>query len=474
MTNNKATRIERDTLGEIEVPADRYWGAVTQRALNNFPILPEQFRMPTEIIRAYALIKKACAWANHELGVLDKEKAHWIMQVCDEILQGKLDDHFPLPIWQTGSGTHTNMNVNEVIANRAHVLRGGKLTDHPKFLHPNDDVNRSQSSNDTFPTAIHIAAYQRIQDVLTALDRLREAITQKAREFARFVKVGRTHLMDAVPVTLGQEFQGYDAQLSYAQNHLEAALTLLQELPLGGTAVGTGLNTPPGFAEKAISKIAEWTGLPFRPARNRFAGLAGHEPIVAAMGGLRVLAVALFKIANDLRLLNSGPRTAIGEIRLPANEPGSSIMPGKVNPTQPEMMTMLAIQVMAYDQAVAVAASQGHLELNVFKPLIAYNVITAAKLLSKAMDVFREKCIAGIEPVPERMRHHLEQSLMLVTALTPHIGYDKAAEIAKKAFAEHKTLKQSAVELGYLTEEEFDRIVRPEQMAFPHGNQSPE
>ncbi len=458
-------RIERDTLGEVKVPADKYWGAVTQRSLNNFPIGDERFRMPMEVIYAYAYIKKAAAYANNKLEVLDDERAELIMRVADEILEGKLDEHFPLKVWQTGSGTQTNMNVNEVIANRGHVIKGGKLTDKEKFLHPNDHVNRSQSSNDTFPTAMHIAAYiKTVEYFLPRVQFLYDTLKKKSDDYMKIVKIGRTHFMDAVPLTLGQELSGYVAQLEYGIEAVRSALDHVLELPLGGTAVGTGLNAPDGFDKLAISKIAEWTGYPFRPTRNKFAGLAGHEPLVNLHNAIKTLAVAFFKIANDIRILSSGPRCGIGEINLPANEPGSSIMPGKVNPTQSEMATMVAAQVMGNDVALTLGSKTGHMELNVFKPMIIYNVLTSLQLLADAMDSFARRAIIGMTPNDYRIKMHLEQSLMLVTALTPYIGYEKAAQIAKKAYAENKTLREVAIELGYLSPEEFDDIVRPEKM----------
>ena len=455
-------RIEKDTMGTIEVPADKYWGAQTQRSLQNFRI-GEQ-KMPKEIIYAFAVLKKAAALTNHECGVLPKEKADVIAQVCDEILAGKLDDHFPLVVWQTGSGTQSNMNVNEVIANRAIEILGGELGS-KKPIHPNDDVNKSQSSNDTFPTAMHIAAYQILHEhTLPNLQKLQESLARKSRDFMPIVKIGRTHLMDATPLTLGQEFSGYASQLEHGILAVKNTLAHLSELALGGTAVGTGINTPPGFAEKVAEKIAELTGLPFVTARNKFAALAAHDAVVEAHGALKTVAASLMKIANDIRLLASGPRCGIGEIILPANEPGSSIMPGKVNPTQAEAMTMVCAQVFGNDVAVNVGGMNGHFELNVFKPVMIYNLLMSARLLGDACDSFNRNCVVGIEPNHERIRQNLQNSLMLVTALNPVIGYDKAAEVAKKAHKEGTTLKEAAVSLGYLTAEEFDRYVVPEKM----------
>ncbi|MBX5438877.1 MAG: class II fumarate hydratase [Thermoflavifilum sp.] len=458
-------RIEKDTLGEVRVPADVYWGAQTERSLENFPIARDINRMPTEIIRAFAYLKKAAALTNADLGVLSKEKADLIARVCDEILAGKLDDQFPLVVWQTGSGTQTNMNVNEVIANRAHVLQGGKLTDYPKVLHPNDDVNKSQSSNDTFPTAMHIAAYKMLMEVtLPGLEKLRDTLAEKAKAFWKIVKIGRTHFMDATPLTLGQEFSGYVSQLDHGVRAIKHTLPHLAELALGGTAVGTGINTPPGYAEKVAQKIAELTGYPFVTAENKFESLAAHDAIVEAHGALKTVAVSLMKIANDIRMLSSGPRCGIGEIHLPENEPGSSIMPGKVNPTQCEALTMVAAQVMGNDVAINIGGSNGHFELNVFKPVIIYNFLHSAKLIGQACVSFNDHCAVGIEPIQENIQRHLQNSLMLVTALNPKIGYYKAAEIAQKAHREHKTLKQAAIELGYVTAEEFDQWVDPLKM----------
>ncbi len=456
-------RKERDSLGYVEVPADKYWGAQTQRSLMNFRI--GGHRMPIEIIRAFAILKKAAALTNHELGVLDEEKAHLIARVCDEILEGRHDDQFPLVVWQTGSGTQTNMNVNEVIANRGHVLRGGKLTDEQKFLHPNDDVNKSQSSNDTFPTAMHIAAVQKLHELtLPGMVQLRDTLKNKALAFKEIVKIGRTHFMDATPLTLGQEFSGYVSQLNHGIRAIKHALPHLYELALGGTAVGTGLNAPKGYAERVAERIAELTGYPFFSAPNKFEALAAHDAIVEAHGALKTVAVALMKIGNDIRMLASGPRCGIGEITIPANEPGSSIMPGKVNPTQAEALTMVAAQVLGNDVAINMGGATGHFELNVFKPLLIFNFLMSAQLIGDACRNFEEKCARGIEPNHRRIEEHLRQSLMLVTALNTRIGYDKAAQIAKKAWAEDKTLKQAALELGWLTEQQFDEWVRPEKM----------
>ncbi|GAB4260630.1 MAG: class II fumarate hydratase [Saprospiraceae bacterium] len=457
------TRKEKDTMGIVEVPADAYWGAQTQRSFQNFKIGGQ--RMPVEVIRAFAILKKAAALTNHELGVLPKEKKDLIVQVCDEILAGKLDDQFPLVVWQTGSGTQSNMNVNEVIANRAHVLSGGKLTDEKKVLHPNDDVNKSQSSNDTFPTAMHIAAYKILVDVtLPGLETLRNTLAAKSEEFMKVVKIGRTHLMDATPLTVGQELSGYVAQLDHGMKAIRNSMAHLSELALGGTAVGTGLNTPKGYAELVAKKIAELSGLPFVSAPNKFESLAAHDAIVEAHGALKTVAASLFKIANDIRLLASGPRCGIGELKIPENEPGSSIMPGKVNPTQSEAMTMAMAQVFGNDVAINVGGMNGHFELNVFKPVMIYNFLMSARLIGDACMSFNDHCAVGIEPNYERIKYHLNNSLMLVTALNTHIGYDNAAKIAKKAHAEGKTLKQAALELGLLTEEQFNEWVRPEKM----------
>jgi fumarate hydratase class II len=457
-------RIEKDTMGEVQVPADKYWGAQTERSRNNFRIGPEA-SMPKEIIYAFAYLKKAAAHANHDLGVLDAAKRDLISQVCDEILAGKLDDQFPLVIWQTGSGTQSNMNANEVIAYRGHVITGGQLTDEKKALNPNDDVNKSQSSNDTYPTAMHIAAYKlTVENTLPGIQRLRDSLAKKSAEFANIVKTGRTHFMDATPLTLGQEFGGYVQQLDNSMRAVRNALEMVRELALGGTAVGTGLNTPAGYDVLVAEKIAGFTGLPFVTAPNKFEALAAHDAMVELSGALKRAAVSLMKIANDIRMLSSGPRCGIGEIVIPDNEPGSSIMPGKVNPTQPEALTMVCAQVMGNDVAVSIGGSNGHFELNVFKPLIAANVLQSARLIGDACVSFAEKCADGITANEPVIKQHLENSLMLVTALNPHIGYYKAAEIAKKAHKEGKTLKAAAVETGYLTSEQFDEWVRPEDM----------
>ncbi len=457
-------RIEHDTMGEVKVPADKYWGAQTQRSKMNFKIGPAA-SMPHEIIEAFAYLKKAAALTNSELGVLDNEKAKLIAQVADEILEGKLNDNFPLVIWQTGSGTQSNMNVNEVIANRGHVLKGGKLTDSKKFLHPNDDVNKSQSSNDTFPTAMHIAAYKMIvETTIPGVEMLRNALDEKAKAFKDIVKTGRTHWMDATPLTLGQEFSGYVAQLDYGLKALKATLEHLSELALGGTAVGTGLNTPKGYDVKVAAKIAELTGFPFKTAPNKFESLSAHDAIVEASGALKQLAVSLMHIGNNIRYLASGPRCGIGEINLPANEPGSSIMPGKVNPTQNEALTMVCAQVIGNDVAISTGGMQGHFQLNVFKPVMIHNLLESARLLGDACVSFTKNAVVGIEPNKERIEHHLNNSLMLVTALNTHIGYENAAKIAKKAHAEGKTLREAALELGLLTDEQFTEWVDPKKM----------
>jgi len=455
-------RIETDTMGEISVASDRYWGAQTQRSLENFVIGGQ--KMPLEVIRAFATLKKAAALINVELGVLPLEKSDVIARVCDEILAGKLDEHFPLVVWQTGSGTQSNMNVNEVISNRGIELMGGRVGS-KEPIHPNDDVNKSQSSNDTFPTAMHIAAYQLIvQHTLPHMQRLKETLEQKARSFMNIVKIGRTHLMDATPLTLGQEFSGYASQLKHAIQTVRNSLDHLSELALGGTAVGTGLNAPKGFAEKVAGKIAQLTGHPFKTAENKFESLAAHDALVEASGALKTAAVSLMKIANDIRLLASGPRCGIGEIIIPSNEPGSSIMPGKVNPTQAEAMTMVCAQVIGNDTAINIGGINGHFELNVFKPMMIFNLLNSARLLGDACDSFNKHCAAGIEPNHGRIRMHLENSLMLVTALNPHIGYEKAAQIAKKAHQEGLTLREASIQSGYVTDEEFSRYVVAEKM----------
>jgi fumarate hydratase class II len=457
-------RIEKDTMGEVQVPADKYWGAQTERSRNNFKIGHEA-SMPLEIVYAFAYLKKAAAQANHELGILPADKKQLIEQACDEILAGKLDDEFPLVIWQTGSGTQSNMNVNEVVAYRGHVLHGGKLADEKKFLHPNDDVNKSQSSNDTFPTAMHIAAYKQVVEItLPGMKNLRETLAQKSSSFKNIVKTGRTHFMDATPLTLGQAFSGFVQQVDQSIRAIKNSLEVVRELALGGTAVGTGLNAPKGYDVLVAQKIAELTGYPFITAPNKFEALSAHDAMVELSSALKRAAVSLMKIANDVRMLSSGPRCGIGELVIPDNEPGSSIMPGKVNPTQPEALTMVCAQVMGNDVAVTIGGATGHFELNVFKPLIAYNVLQSARLIGDACVSFNDKCAAGIEPNHEIIKKHLENSLMLVTALNTHIGYENAAKIAKKAHKENKTLRAAAVELGLLTSEQFDAWVRPEKM----------
>lgn len=456
-------RQEKDSLGIVEVPEDKYWGAQTQRSLENFKIGGQ--KMPLEVIHAFAILKKAAAFTNRDLGVLEDEKAELIDRVTGEILNGKLDDQFPLVVWQTGSGTQSNMNVNEVVANRAHVLQGGSLTDEKKVLHPNDDVNKSQSSNDTFPTAMHIAGYQKIvKKVVPALQRLRDEFAAKAEKFESIVKIGRTHFMDATPVTVGQELSSFVSQINHGIKTIESSLDHLSELALGGTAVGTGLNTPDGYDVKVAEHIARLTGFPFRTAENKFEALAAHDAIVEAHGALKTVAVSLMKIGNDIRMLASGPRCGIGEYSIPANEPGSSIMPGKVNPTQCEALTMAMAQVIGNDTTVSVSGMSGQFQLNVFKPVMIYNLLMSSDLIADACDSFRKHCIEGLEPNRARIKEHLNNSLMLVTALNTHIGYDKAAEIAKKAFKEHTTLREAALALNYLTEEEFDQWVRPEEM----------
>ena len=456
-------RIEKDTMGPIEVPANRYWGAQTERSRNNFKIGGQ--RMPDEVIKAFAILKKATALTNHELGVLPKEKCDIIARVCDEILEGKWDDEFPLVVWQTGSGTQSNMNVNEVIANRAHVLLGGTLLDEKKSIHPNDDVNKSQSSNDTFPTAMSIAAYKIITEhTIPNIEILQKTLADKANEFKGIVKIGRTHLMDATPLTLGQEFSGYASQLSHGIKAIKNTLSHLSELALGGSAVGTGLNVPKGYSELVAKKISELTGLPFVTAENKFEALAAHDAMVETSGALKTVAVSMMKIANDIRLLASGPRCGIREILIPENEPGSSIMPGKVNPTQSEAMTMVCAQVIGNDVAINVGGMTGHFELNVFKPVIIYNLLISARLIGDACNSFNEHCAIGIEPNMAAIKENLENSLMLVTALNTHIGYENAAKIAKKAHKEQKTLRQAALELGLLTDEQFTAWVQAEKM----------
>ena len=458
-------RIEKDTMGEVKVPANVYWGAQTQRSIDNFKIAQDINRMPKEIIKAFAYLKKAAALTNLDAGVLPKEKSDLIGQVCDEIIAGKLDDQFPLVVWQTGSGTQSNMNLNEVIAYRAHVIKGGSLSDKEKFLHPNDDVNKSQSSNDTFPTAMHIAAYQILtQTTIPGITALKNTLEAKSKEFMQIVKIGRTHFMDATPLTLGQEISGYVSQLNHGLKAINNTLAHLSELALGGTAVGTGINTPKGYSENVAKHIAKLTGLPFITAENKFEALAAHDAIVESHGALKTVAVSLMKIANDVRMLSSGPRSGIGEIFIPDNEPGSSIMPGKVNPTQSEALTMIAAQVMGNDVAINIGGSMGHFELNVFKPVMIYNYLHSARLIGDGCVSFNEKCAVGLAPIEANINKHVNNSLMLVTALNTKIGYYKAAEIAQKAHKEGTTLKEMAVKLGYVTPEEFDAWVIPKDM----------
>ena len=456
-------RIEKDSMGPVEVPADKYWGAQTQRSINNFKI--GNRKMPKEIITAFAYLKKAAALTNLDLGVLPQEKAQLIAQVCDEIIAGKLDDQFPLVIFQTGSGTQSNMNVNEVVANRSHVLNGNKLGEGQRLIHPNDDVNKSQSSNDTFPTAMHIAAYTTLIEVLIpGVSKLRDTLAQKSAAFMQTVKIGRTHWMDATPLTLGQEFSGYVSQLDHGLQAVKNTLPHLAEIALGGTAVGTGINAPKGYADLVAKKIASLTEYPFITAPNKFESLAAHDAVVEASGALKRLAVSLMKIANDIRVLASGPRSGIGEITIPANEPGSSIMPGKVNPTQIEAITMVCAQVVGNDTTITVGGMNGHFELNVFKPVMIDAFLESAGLLADACISFNDNCAIGIEANQEVIRENVSNSLMLVTALNTHIGYDKAAEIAKKAYNENTTLKMAALDLGYVAEEEFDQWVDPSKM----------
>lgn len=458
-------RIEKDTMGEVQVPVNALFGAQTQRSIENFKIAQDINRMPKEIIRAFAYLKKAAALTNFDAGVLPKEKLDLISRVCDEILEGKLDEAFPLVVWQTGSGTQSNMNVNEVIAYRAHVLNGGQLSDKDKVLHPNDDVNKSQSSNDTFPTAMHIAAYKMlVETTIPGLEKLRNTLAQKSKDFMNVVKIGRTHFMDATPLTLGQEFSGYVSQLDHGIKAIKNTLEHLSELALGGTAVGTGINTPPGYSENVAKHIAQLTGLPFITAKNKFESLAAHDAIVEAHGALKTVAVSLMKIANDIRMLSSGPRSGIGEIFIPDNEPGSSIMPGKVNPTQCEAMTMISAQVMGNDVSINIGGSMGHFELNVFKPMMIYNFLHSARLIGEGCVSFNDKCAVGIEPIEANIKKHVDNSLMLVTSLNTKIGYYKAAEIAQKAHKEGTTLKEMAVKLGYVTPEQFDEWVIPAKM----------
>jgi fumarate hydratase, class II len=458
-------RIEKDTMGEVQVPSTAYYGAQTQRSIDNFKIAQDINRMPKEIIRAFAYLKKAAAITNQQAGVLPKEKSDLIGKVADEILEGKLDEYFPLVVWQTGSGTQSNMNVNEVIAYRGHVMNGGQLTDKEKFLHPNDDVNKSQSSNDTFPTAMHIAAYKMLVEVtIPGIEKLRNTLAEKSKQFMQVVKIGRTHFMDATPLTLGQEFSGYVSQLDHGLKAIKNTLPHLSELALGGTAVGTGINTPPDYSVNVAKHIAGLTGLPFVTAENKFEALAAHDAIVESHGALKTIAVSLMKIANDIRMLSSGPRSGIGEIFIPDNEPGSSIMPGKVNPTQCEALTMIAAQVLGNDVAINIGGATGHFELNVFKPVMIYNFLHSARLIGDGCVSFNDKCATGIEPIAANIKKHVDNSLMLVTALNTKIGYYKAAEIAQKAHKEGTTLKEMAVKLGYVKPEEFDQWVKPEDM----------
>jgi fumarate hydratase class II len=460
-------RLETDSMGEIQVPNDKYYGAQTARSLIHFKIGGE--RMPREIIWAFGILKKAAALVNQELELLPAEKANLIVKTADEVIAGKLDDHFPLVVWQTGSGTQTNMNVNEVISNRAIEMAGGKMGS-KRPVHPNDDVNKSQSSNDTFPTAMHLAAVREIhRRLIPMLTQLRDTLAQKSEKFKAIIKIGRTHLMDAVPLTLGQEFSGYVAQLDHGLKRIEMVLPHLYELALGGTAVGTGLNTHPEFAVKSAKKIAELTGYPFVTAENKFEALAAHDAVVMASGAMKTIACSLMKIANDIRWLASGPRGGLGELTIPENEPGSSIMPGKVNPTQSEAMTMVAAQVLGNDVAINIGGASGNFELNVFKPVMIYNLLQSIRLLADACEMFNEHCAVGIEPNTINIKKHLDKSLMLVTALNPHVGYDNAAKIAKKAHKENLTLREAAIALGILTGEKFDEIVRPEKMIGPEG-----
>ncbi len=456
-------RIEHDTMGAVEVPAEKYWGAQTQRSKDNFKIGGQQ--MPKEIIEAFAILKKAAAITNCDLGVLSAEKCELIAKVCDEILDSKLDAEFPLVVWQTGSGTQSNMNVNEVVANRAELLRGGTLGDGKTFIHPNDDVNKSQSSNDTFPTAMNVAAYKMIvTTTIPGLEMLRNVLAQKSEEFQHIVKIGRTHLMDATPLTLGQEFSGYVSQIDHGIIAIKNTLPHLSELALGGTAVGTGINTPKGYSELVAKHIATLTGLPFITAPNKYEGLSAHDAIVETSGALKTVAISLMKIAHDIRLLGSGPRCGIGELLLPENEPGSSIMPGKVNPTQCEAMTMVCAQVIGNDAAINIGGMNGHFQLNVFKPVMIYNLLMAARLIGDASVSFTDNCAIGIEAREVNIQHHLENSLMLVTALNPHIGYENSAKIAKKAHKENLTLRQAAIQLGLVTDEQFTQWVDPKKM----------
>ena len=458
-------RIEKDTMGKVEVPVNAYWGAQTQRSITNFPIAQDINKMPKEIVKAFAYLKKAAAITNFEAGILPEDKKNLIGQVCDEILEGRLDDQFPLVVWQTGSGTQSNMNCNEVVAYRAHVLNGGTLMDETKYVHPNDDVNKSQSSNDTFPTAMHIAAYKILKEVtIPGITKLRNTMDAKAKEFKNVVKIGRTHFMDATPLTLGQEFSGYVSQLDHGLRAINNTLAHLSELALGGTAVGTGINTPKGYSENVARHIAILTGFPFITAENKFEALAAHDAIVEAHGALKTVAVSLMKIGNDIRMLSSGPRSGIGEIHIPDNEPGSSIMPGKVNPTQCEAMTMVSAQVMGNDVTIGIGGSMGHFELNVFKPVMIFNFLHSARLIGDVCVAFNDNCAEGIQPLHENIKKHVNNSLMLVTALNTKIGYYKSAEIAQTAHKNGSSLKDTAIALGYLTAEEFDAWVIPEDM----------
>ena len=458
-------RIEHDTMGEVKVPAEKYWGAQTQRSRDNFKIGGEKNQMPIEIVRAFAILKKSAAETNMDLGVLSRDKSDLIGKVCDEILAGELYDQFPLVVWQTGSGTQSNMNSNEVIANRAHVINGGSLNDDTKIIHPNDDVNKSQSSNDTFPTAMHIASYKMVvENTIPKVKMLRDTLHKKAETFVDVVKIGRTHFMDATPLSLGQEFSGYVSQLDHGLKALNNTLDHLSELALGGTAVGTGLNTPSGYAELVAEKIAKYAGMPMRTAENKFEALAAHDAIVETHGALKQLAVSLMKIGNDIRMLCSGPRSGIGEIIIPENEPGSSIMPGKVNPTQCEALTMVCAQVIGNDVAVSAGGMTGHFELNVFKPMMVFNLLNSARLIGDACESFNNNCAVGIEPNHPVIKEKLENSLMLVTALNTHIGYENAAKIAKKAHKEGTTLRKAAIELGLVTDQQFTEWIRPEDM----------
>tara|TARA_R110002072_G_scaffold43982_17_gene123364 strand:+ start:37 stop:1437 length:1401 start_codon:yes stop_codon:yes gene_type:complete len=458
-------RIEKDSLGDVKVAADKYWGAQTERSRNNFKIGDSKQQMPLEIVRGFAYLKKAAAYTNCELGVLPTEKRDLIARVCDEILEGKLDDQFPLVIWQTGSGTQSNMNVNEVVANRAHVIAGKKLGEGERFIHPNDDVNKSQSSNDTFPTGMHIACYKMVvETTIPGVKKLRDTLHKKANDFKHIVKIGRTHLMDATPLTVGQELSGYVSQLDHGLKALQNTLDHLSEIALGGTAVGTGINTPKGYSELVAKKIADFTNLPFRTAENKFEALAAHDALVETHGALKQLAVSLMKIGNDIRLLASGPRCGIGELNIPANEPGSSIMPGKVNPTQSEALTMVCAQVIGNDVAIACGGMNGHFELNVFKPMMAKNLLESARLIGDACVSFNDNCATGIEPNEKNIKANLNNSLMLVTALNTHIGYDKASKIAKTAHENGTTLKEEAINLGFLSADEFDAWVDPSKM----------